>query len=109
VPIPRPAFTIGIEEEYLLIDPVTRNLADDPPEAFMREAEAALGPQVTHEFLRAQIEVGTRVCETLEDAAADIRRLRTTVFEIADTHGLAVIAASTHPFAHWSQQHVTAQ
>ena len=82
VPIPRPAFTIGIEEEYLLVDPVTRNLADGPPEAFMREAEAALGRQVTHEFLRAQIEVGTRVCETLEEAAADIRRLRRTVFEI---------------------------
>ncbi len=107
MPIPRPAFTIGIEEEYLLVDPVTRNLADDPPEAVMREAEAALGPQVTHEFLRAQIEVGTRVCETLEDAATDIRRLRRTVFEIADAHDLAVIAASTHPFAHWSQQQVT--
>ncbi|MCJ7726347.1 MAG: YbdK family carboxylate-amine ligase, partial [Acidimicrobiia bacterium] len=104
-----PAFTIGIEEEYLLVDPDTRDLVDDPPPAIMREAEAALGHQVTHEFLRAQIEVGTRVGKDLPEAAADLRRLRSAICEIADSHGLKVIAASTHPFAQWSQQQLTDQ
>ncbi|MBU1866820.1 MAG: carboxylate-amine ligase [Actinobacteria bacterium] len=102
-----PAFTIGIEEEYLLVDPATRNLVDDPPPSIMEEAEAALGRQVTHEFLRAQIEVGTKVGKDLPEAAADLRRLRATVGAIADSHGLKLIAASTHPFAEWSRQQIT--
>ena len=105
--IQHPAFTIGIEEEYLLVDPETRDLVDDPPPEIMREAEAALGLQVTHEFLRAQIEVGTRVGKDLPEAAADLRHLRRAICEIADRHGLKVIAASTHPFAQWSQQQIT--
>ncbi|MCB2223231.1 MAG: carboxylate-amine ligase [Actinobacteria bacterium] len=103
----RPAFTIGIEEEYLLVDPVSRDLVDDPPPGVMAAAAEALGPQVTHEFLRAQIEVGTRVGATLGEAAADLRRLRSTVIEVAEQHGLKVIAASSHPFAEWSQQQIT--
>lgn len=105
--VEHPAFTIGIEEEYLLVDPDTRDLVDDPPPEIMREAEAGLGHQVTHEFLRAQIEVGTRVGKNLPDAAADLRHLRSAICEIADRHGLKVIAASTHPFAQWSQQQIT--
>jgi len=107
VSIKHPAFTIGIEEEYLLVDPDTRDLVDDPPASIMAEAEAALGHQVTHEFLRAQIEVGTKVGKDLPEAAVDIRRLRTTVCDIAEAHGLKVIAASTHPFARWSKQQIT--
>jgi len=109
VSVQHPAFTIGIEEEYLLVDPETRDLVDDPPAAIMEEAEAALGSQVTREFLRAQIEVGTKVGRNLSEAAADIRHLRTTVCEIAEAHGLKVIAASTHPFAQWSKQQITDQ
>lgn len=105
--ISRPAFTIGIEEEYLLVDPVTRDLVDDPPASIMRAAETALGSQVTHEFLRAQLEVGTKVGQTVADAAEDLRHLRRTVSAIAEDHGLKVIAASTHPFAEWSQQQIT--
>jgi carboxylate-amine ligase len=107
VAVPRPSFTIGIEEEYLLVDPETRDLVDDPPDDVMRECEDALGYQVTAEFLRAQIEVGTRVCEDIPAAREDLARLRRTVIEIAGRHGLAVVAASTHPFAHWGRQQVT--
>jgi carboxylate-amine ligase len=103
----RPPFTIGIEEEYLLVDPETRNLVEDPPGDLMQECTEALGPQVTHEFLRAQIEVATRVCATVPDAAEELRHLRRTVCEIAEKHGVRAIAASTHPFAEWSQQRVT--
>lgn len=103
----RPPFTIGIEEEYLLVDPVTRNLVEDPPADVMQECRDALGPQVTHEFLKAQIEVATRVSSTVAEASEDLRRLRRTVCEIAERHGMRAIAASTHPFADWSRQRVT--
>jgi carboxylate-amine ligase len=73
----------------------------------MQECEDALGPQVMSEFLRAQIEVGTTVCETHAEAGEDLRRLRRTVCEIGEAHGMDVIAASTHPFARWAKQQVT--
>ena len=99
-----PSFTIGIEEEYLLVDRETLNLAADPPAAMFAECEALLGAQVAPEFLRAQIEIGTKVCTTVQDAAADLRRLRKTVSGVAEKHGLAIMAASTHPFAAWGEQ-----
>ena len=99
-----PSFTIGIEEEYLLIDRETLNLAADPPKALFTECENLLGAQVAPEFLRAQIEIGTRVCTTMQEAAADLRRLRKTVSGVAEKHGLAIMAASTHPFAAWGEQ-----
>jgi carboxylate-amine ligase len=107
MPVPRPSFTIGVEEEYLLVDPATRDLVDDPPPDLMRECEEILGSQVTAEFLRAQIEVGTRVCADIRGVREDLRRLRRTVIDVAGSHGIAVIAASTHPFANWGRQQVT--
>lgn len=101
-----PDFTIGIEEEYLLVDRVTRDLARDPPADLVAQTEAALAKrgmpgQVSPEFLRAQIEVQTRVCTSVADARAQLVTLRKTVAEVAGRHGLAPIAASTHPFAEW--------
>lgn len=102
-----PKFTVGIEEEYLLVDRETRDLATEPPESMMTDCQAVLRGQVCAEFLRSQIEVGTRVCETVADARADLSYLRGTVAEIAEKYGYAPIAASTHPFAHWDEQRHT--
>jgi carboxylate-amine ligase len=102
-----PPFTLGIEEEYLLVDKQTRDLVADPPKALTADFEAALGGQVTAEFLRCQVEVETGVCATLGQARSEIANLRRTVAECADQHGLAPIACSTHPFAEWSAQHHT--
>jgi carboxylate-amine ligase len=99
-----PPFTIGIEEEYLLVDPKTRDLAIDVPEALMTECQRRLEEQVSPEFLQSQIEVGTRVCGNLKQAAQELARMRRTVAEVAAEHGLAPIAASTHPFASWYRQ-----
>ncbi len=99
-----PSFTIGIEEEYLLIDPDTRNLIAEAPPTMMSECEALLEGQVTPEFLQCQIEIGTRVCESLDGARDDLSRLRRTVSKVARNHGLEIIAASTHPFAVWGEQ-----
>jgi len=102
--IKEPAFTIGIEEEYLLVDKETRGLVVDPPQTLMAEAEEACGAQVTAELLRSQIEVGTKVCNNVQEAHADLARLRRNIVDVADRHGLAPIAASTHPFSSWTDQ-----
>ena len=99
-----PSFTIGIEEEYLLVDKETRNLIGQAPDSLMTECERRLEGRVSPEFLQSQIEVGTSKCATLKDAAAEIAQLRLSVAEVAAEHGFAPIAASTHPFALWDEQ-----
>ena len=102
-----PPFTIGIEEEYLLVDPVSRDLIRDAPPGLMARCEELLADQVSPEFLQSQIEVGTRVCGTVADARSDLARLRRTVIDVAREHDLAAVAASTHPFASWGDQRQT--
>lgn len=103
-PYQEPSFTIGIEEEYLLVDPETRNLAVDPPASILEDCRKRIGDQVTPEFLRSQIEVGTQVCTSISEAAEQLRSLRCCIREVAESHGLAMIAASTHPIADWDLQ-----
>jgi carboxylate-amine ligase len=102
--IKEPSFTLGIEEEYLLVDKETRGLVIDPPETLMAEAEEKCGEQVTSELLKSQIEVGTKVSANIQEAHEDLARLRSSVIEVAGHHGLAPIAASTHPFSAWTSQ-----
>jgi len=104
---PEPSFTVGIEEEYLLVDKETRDLVVDPPQALMEACRTALGEHVSPEFLRCQIEIGTPVCKTLAEARGEIARMRRIIAEHAGKHGLAPIAASTHPFADWHLQQNT--
>ncbi len=104
-----PPFTLGIEEEYLLVDRETRNLATEPPEALLQECEARCANQVTPEFLRAQIEIGTRVCNDIGEAREELKHLRGVIVDVAGEHGLAPIAASTHPFANWQSQKRTSK
>jgi carboxylate-amine ligase len=99
-----PSFTLGVEEEYLLVDKETRGLVIDPPETLMAEAEEKCGAQVTSELLRSQIEVGTRVCSNIQEVREDLSRLRRNIIDVAGNHGLAPIAASPHPFSEWSDQ-----
>ncbi len=104
-----PTFTVGVEEEYLLVDRKTRELAIESPDEMMRECEERLAELVRPEFLRSQIEVGTRVCKTVTQAGNELAWLRRTVAEVAAHYGLAPIAASTHPFSEWQTQHHTDQ
>ena len=104
MPLAEPRFTMGIEEEYLLVDLETRDLVQDPPSDVMAESQSRLQDQVGPEFLRSQIEVGTKVCTTIKEARTDLARLRHHVADVAATHGMGLIAASTHPFARWGEQ-----
>ena len=105
--IKEPSFTLGVEEEYLLVDKETRALVIEQPETLMAEAEEKLGSQVTAELLKSQIEIGTKVCQNIGEAHAGLARLRSDVIAVANNHGLAPIAASTHPFSAWSEQQHT--
>lgn len=103
----RPAFTIGIEEEYLVVDRETRDLIKSPPPELWDALGDVLGHQVTPEFLKAQIEVGTKISTTVKEARTDLARLRLDLAGVVDEYGAAIIAASTHPFAHWAHQETT--
>ena len=94
-----PRFTLGIEEEYLLVDLATRELVRDPPAELLERCEKRLGPHVSQEFLRSQIEVQTGICENSAAARAELVALRRGIAEIAAGFGMAPIAASTHPKA----------
>ena len=102
-----PEFTIGVEEEYLLVDRESRALIVDPPQSLIGECEERCGGQVTSELLRSQVEVGSRVCRSVQEVRADLARLRSGIIEVAGRHGLAPIAASTHPFSRWAEQKQT--
>ncbi len=106
MPDPVPAFSIGIEEEYLLVDAETFDLAQ-APEAMMAACRADLEGQVSPEYLRCQVEIGTRVCADIREARADLKRLRATVSARAAEVGLVPVAVSCHPFADWRDQHHT--
>lgn len=106
----RPSLTIGVEEEYLLVDRATRDLVIEPPAGLLTDCEALLGDQVCAEFLKSQIEVETKVCRTVSEARADLVRLRRIVCDVAARYGLAPIASGTHPSARWvHQQHTEKQ
>ncbi len=102
-----PPFTIGVEEEYLLVDKETRGLVIDPPKSLIGECEELCGGQVTSELLRSQIEIGTKVCKNVQEARKELARLRKIVIDVADRHGLAPVASSTHPFSRWADQKQT--
>ena len=101
-----PSFTLGIEEEYLLVDLETRQLVRALPAELLERCERRLGPRVSPEFLRSQIEVQTGICQDAAAARAELLELRRTVAELAREFGMAPIAASTHPSARpEDQQH----
>ena len=104
------SITLGVEEEFFLVDPETRDLIANPPAALFEDCQRAAGPhKVVREFLRSQIETNTRVCESVEQLTGALRETRQLVVEAADRHGIAVMAASTHPFADWRAQVPTAR
>ncbi|MFY0679838.1 MAG: carboxylate-amine ligase [Thalassovita sp.] len=104
--MPTPNFTIGIEEEYLLVDQTTLDLTPAPADLMARCSDALSG-QFSPEFLDCQVEIGTRVCTNIAQARDDLKRLRSTVARIAAEYHLAPIAASSHPFSDWRKQHHT--
>ena len=103
----RPSLTVGIEEEYLVVDRETRDLVDRPDPGFLDRLSDAVGGRVAPEYLQCQVEVGTGVHAAIPDAVAELIALRRAVAEAAEAFGYAPIAASTHPFGKWRDQRHT--
>ena len=96
---------LGIEEEFFLVDPESRDLLADPDLRIFELCEAQGGPhKFVREFLRTQIESNSRVCESVAEVRTALLETRQVVIQAAETYGAAVMAASTHPFADWRAQ-----
>ena len=98
-------FTLGIEEEFQIVDPHTRELKSHVSE-ILEEGRLMLGEKVKPEMIQSMIEVGTGVCANIQEAREDISKLRCIVSSLARRKGLEIVAASTHPFSKWSEQEI---
>ncbi len=99
-------FTIGVEEEYQIVHPLTRELRSRSGR-ILPAARASLGEEVQPELYLSQIEIGTPVCHTLAEVRAELVRLRGEVIAAATQSGDRIAAAGTHPFSHWEDQTLT--
>jgi carboxylate-amine ligase len=98
-------FTLGIEEEFQIVDPKTRELRSHVSE-FLEEGKMLLGEQIKPEMIQSMIEVGTGICKNIQEARADISRLRAIISGLARKTGLEIVAASTHPISRWQDQKI---
>lgn len=96
-------FTLGIEEEFQIVDPQTRELKSHVSE-ILDEGKLLLGEKVKPEMIQSMIEVGTGVCANIQEAREDITKLRCIISSLARNKGMEIVAASTHPFSKWSEQ-----
>jgi carboxylate-amine ligase len=101
-----PSLTVGVEEEYQIIDPDTRELRPSITQ-LLEQARAVLGEEIKPELHQSVVEVGTAVCRSVAEVRAELVRLRRTVIELAAKNGLKIAAAGTHPFSSWLTQEIT--
>ncbi|WP_336518618.1 carboxylate-amine ligase [Pollutibacter soli] len=99
-------FTIGVEEEYMVIDPTTRELKSHE-QKIVTEGQKIIKDKVKAEMHQAVVEVGTDICQNIEEAYKDVATLRQTISKVAGDLGLWMGAAGTHPFSHWESQLIT--
>jgi carboxylate-amine ligase len=102
----RPSLSIGIEEEYQTIDPVTRDLRSHIQMEILPKAKLKIAEKVKAEMHQAVVEVGTKVCRDIKEAREDMRSLRREMISLASENGLLLGSASTHPFADWKVQEI---
>jgi len=102
----RPSFSLGIEEEYQVIDPVTRDLRSHIETEMLAQGKLRLEERVKAEMHTSVIEVGTRVCRNIAEAREDIYELRREMVKLAREHNLELVAGATHPFADWRTQQI---
>jgi glutamate---cysteine ligase / carboxylate-amine ligase len=99
-------FTVGVEEEYMVIDPVSRELKSHE-QKIVHEGQKIIKDKVKAEMHQAVVEVGTDICQNVDEAFADVATLRKTIYTIAGGLGLTVGASGTHHFSHWQSQLIT--
>src|SRR6201992_2613301 len=100
------SFTLGIEEEYMVIDPTTKELKSHE-QKIVTEGQKVIRDKVKAEMHQAVVEVGTDICQNIDEAHKDVSTLRRTISKIAGDLGFQVGASGTHPFSHWESQLIT--
>ncbi len=98
-------FTLGIEEEFQIVDPQTRELKSHVSE-ILDEGKLLLGEKIKPEMIQSMIEVGTGICHNIHEARKDLTQLRCIISMLARKKGMEIVAASTHPFSHWGDQDI---
>jgi len=101
-----PSLTVGIEEEYMTIDPVTRDLRSHIQAEMIEKGKILLREHVKPELHQSVVEVGTRVCHSIKEAKQELVNLRRHMIGLAKENGLRLAAAATHPFADWRVQEI---
>lgn len=99
-------FTLGIEEEFQVIDPKTRELRSHMQQ-IVEGGKVILKERVKAEMHEAVVEVGTNVCQNIHEARQEVCYLHKMISELAAQNGLSIAAAGTHPFSHWASQPIT--
>ena len=102
-----PSFTIGIEEEYQTVDPVSRDLRSHIHCEMIEKGKILLHEKVKSELHQSVVEVGTSVCSNIKDAKQEVKKLRRDMINLAKENGLRLASAATHPFADWRVQEIT--
>jgi glutamate---cysteine ligase / carboxylate-amine ligase len=102
----RPAFSLGIEEEYMVLDPKTYDLKSHIDAELLSKGQTVLQEHVKPEMIGSMLEIGTGVCKNIQQAQDEITKIRSIVSHLAEQNGLKLGAASTHPFAHWKDQEI---
>ena len=105
--VPMQPLTLGIEEEYQIIDPETRDLRTYISELLTQDQRRHKKLDLKPELMQSQVEVGSRICQNIAEARQEVVQLRRDVLELADENNLLIAAASTHPFARWEDQIIT--
>lgn len=105
--VPPQPLTMGIEEEYQIIDPVTRDLRTYISELLTQDQQRPKKLNLKPELMQSQVEVGSHICRNIKEARQEVVRLRRETLELAAENGLLIAAASTHPFARWEDQVIT--
>src|SRR5580692_253103 len=107
LPTMQPTFTIGIEEEYQTVDPVSRDLRSHIHAEMIEKGKLLLQERVKAELHQSVVEVGTSVCASIKEAKAEVKELRRDMVILAKDNGLRLASAATHPFADWRVQEIT--
>ena len=103
----RPGLTIGIEEEYQVVDPESGELRSFITQFIENGRMVMIEREIKPELHQSMVEMGTPVCDTPAQAMEELLRQRQFIIKLASEKGLAIVAAATHPFSHWSDQQVT--
>src|SRR5271165_7553232 len=102
----KPSLTIGIEEEYQTVDPVTRDLRSHIDAEIISKGKLLLKEAVKAEMHQSVVEVGTGICKDIKEATVEVKQLRSQIIELAKANNLRLAASGTHPFADWRKQEI---